>query len=123
MIQTKSQLKSFADANLKSNGVNSNTGANHNTMLNNIIDSMLTASDNVLDLISGVARINSFTLLAGVTQITFSSALPNNNYQVWIQDHGLGHHTITDIQTTGFKVTGIVASGVDGAGYFAILHI
>lgn len=38
--KTTAQLKAYKDANITSNRINSNTGANHNTFLENLLDSI-----------------------------------------------------------------------------------
>ena len=43
-VKTIAQLKAFKDANLNQNGINSNTGANHNTFLEDLLDSILDRS-------------------------------------------------------------------------------
>lgn len=118
-VKTKAQLKLFADANITSNGVNSNAGADHNTMLNDLIDSLLNTTDDVLSIVTNVYRSASAAITTSQTQITFSTALLNNNYEVSIFDgNGVGFENITDKQTTGFKITGLTNGTII---YFVIL--
>ena len=85
-LKTKAQLKSFADANITTNGVNAITGALHNTMLTDLIDSLLNLQDDALSIVTNVYRSASVAITASETQITFSSALANNLYEVVIND-------------------------------------
>ena len=106
--KTKAQLKSFADANINTNGVNAITGALHNIMLTDLIDSLLNLQDDALSIVTNVYRSASVAITTSQTQITFSTALANNLYEVVINDPtGVGWENITDKQTTGFKITGL----------------
>lgn len=54
------------------------------------------------------------------TQITFSSPLPNANYQLKIiDDDGTGYEKPTDLQASGFKIKGLSNGNI---GYMAILN-
>ena len=118
-VKTKAQLKTFADANITSNGVNSNDGGDHNTMLTDLIDSMLNTSDDTLSIVTNVYRSASAAITTSVTQITFSTALPSNLYEISITDaSGVGFEKITDKQATGFKITGLTNGTII---YFVIL--
>lgn len=118
-VKTKTQLKSFADANLKTNGVNSNTGGNHNTMLNDLIDSSVNTSSDALSIVTNVYRSASVAVTAAQTQVTFSTPLASNNYEVLIVDpNGVGWENITDLQAAGFKITGLGSGTII---YFVIL--
>ena len=118
-LKTKAQLKAFADANFNANGVNSNTGANANTLVKDVIDSYVNVSDDSLSIVTNVYRSASAAITTSVTQITFSSALANNLYEVVINDPaGVGWENITDEQTTGFKITGLSSGNII---YFVIL--
>ena len=112
-LKTKAQLKAFADANIATNGVNAITGALHNTMLTDLIDSLLNLQDDALSIVTNVYRSASVAITASETQITFSSALANNLYEVVINDPaGVGWENITDKQTTGFKITGLSSGNI-----------
>lgn len=120
MERTTAQLKSFNDANITTNGVNSNTGANHNTMNNDMIDSLVNKSSDALSIVTNVYRSNTIAVTTSQTQVTFSSALVSNNYEVVINDpDGVGWENITDKQTTGFKITGLSSGTLI---YFVILN-
>ena len=106
-LKTKAQLKAFADANINTNGVNAITGALHNTMLTDLIDSLLNLQDDALSIVTNVYRSASAAITESETQIIFSSALANNLYEIIIFDNGVGFVNITDKQTTGFKITGL----------------
>ena len=117
--KTTAELKAFADANIDTNGVNAITGSLHNTMLTNLIDSMVNKSTDSLSIVTNVYRSASAAITASETQITFSSALANNLYEVVINDPaGVGWENITDKQTTGFKITGLSSGTII---YFVIL--
>ena len=117
--KTTAELKTFADANINTNGVNAITGALHNTMLNDLIDSLVNKSTDSLSIVTNVYRSSSVAITTSETQITFSSALANNLYEVVINDPtGVGWENITDKQTTGFKITGLSNGTII---YFVIL--
>ena len=117
--KTKAQLKSFADANINTNGVNAITGALHNTMLTDLIDSYFNKSDDAFSIVTNVYRAASAAITSSETQITFSSALANNLYEVVINDPtGVGWENITDKQKEGFKITGLSSGNII---YFVIL--
>ena len=119
-LKTTAQLKAFADANIDTNGVNSITGALMNTMLTDIIDSMVNKSTDSGELATNIYRSGSKLLTTSPTQITFSTALSSNSYRVVIEDpNGVGWENITDKQTTGFKITGLTAGTIT---FFAILN-
>ena len=107
-VKSKSALKSFNDANINTNGVNAITGALHNTMDEDIIDSMVNVVDDALSIVTNVYRSASEAITTAETQITFSTPLANNLYEVVIFDPaGIGFENINDEQTTGFKITGL----------------
>lgn len=117
--KTKAQLKSFADANINTNGINAITGALHNTMLTDLIDSYFNKSDDAFSIVTNVYRAASAPITTSETQITFSSALANNLYEVVINDPaGVGWENITDKQKEGFKITGLSSGNII---YFVIL--
>ena len=117
--KTTAELKTFADANINTNGVNAITGSLHNTMLNDLIDSLVNKSTDSLSIVTNVYRSASVAITTSETQITFSSALANNLYEVVINDPtGVGWENITDKQTTGFKITGLSSGTII---YFVIL--
>ena len=112
-IKTKAQLKAFNDSNINTNGANAITGALHNTMNDDIIDSFVNKSDDALSIVTNVYRSKSAAITTSASQITFSTALANNLYEVIIFDpNGVGFENITDKQTTGFKVTGLTAGTI-----------
>lgn len=118
-VKTKSQLKDFADANFNANGVNSNTGDNANTLVKDMIDSSVNTSDDALSIVTNVYRSASAAITTSETQITFSTALASNVYEVVINDpDGIGWENITDKQTIGFKITGLSNGDII---YFVIL--
>lgn len=116
--RTKAQLKAFADTNINTNGVNAITGDLHNEMLTDLIDSMLNTSDDILSIVTNVYRSASAAITTSETQITFSTALSSNNYEVTIFDNGIGFENITDKQAAGFKITGLSNGTII---YFVIL--
>lgn len=117
--KTTAQLTTDNDANINTNGVNAITGALHNTMNKDMIDSMLNKSTDTLLIVANVYRAGTKAITTAQTQITFSlPALASNNYQVMIIDSdGVGWGDITDKQTTGFKITGL-SSGTIGWAVF-----
>lgn len=118
-IKTKSELKDFNNANIDTNGVNAITGELHNTMNEDIIDSYVNVADDALSIVTNVYRSASEAITTSETQITFSSALSSNLYEVTIFDgDGIGFENITDKQTTGFKITGLSNGNIV---YFVIL--
>ena len=107
-VKTKAQLKAFNDANIDANGVNAITGPIHNTMNEDIIDSFVNTASDPLSIVTNVYRSASAAITTSQTQITFSTALASNLYEVVIFDEvGIGFETITDIQTTVFKRTAL----------------
>lgn len=107
-VRSKSQLKAFNDANINTNGVNAITGAIHNTMDEDIIDSMVNVVDDALSIVTNVYRSDSEAITTSDTQITFSSPLASNLYQIGIFDNnGIGFEEPFDKQTTGFKIKGL----------------
>ena len=118
-VKTKAQLKAFNDANINTNGVNAITGAFHNTMNEDIIDSFVNTASDPLSIVTNVYRSASAAITTSQTQITFSTALVSNLYEVTIFDgDGIGFENITDKQTTGFKITGLSNGTII---YFVIL--
>ena len=118
-VKTKTQLKEFANSNITSNGVNSNSGGNHNTMLNDLIDSMVNSVSDSLSIVTNVYRADSVAITTSDTQITFSTPLSSNTYQIDIFDNlGIGFEEPFDKQTTGFKIKGFSNGTI---GYFVIL--
>ena len=117
--KTTAQLKAFNDANINTNGVNAITGALHNEMDEDIIDSMINKSTDALSIVTNVYRSNLATIGTSSTQITFSSALPSANYQIVIVDpSGIGTEKPTNKLATGFKIKGLTAGDII---YFVIL--
>jgi len=106
--KTTVQLKAEKDANINTNGVNAITGGNHNTFLENLLDSLINKSSDSLSIVTNVYRSASEAIITSPTQITFSSPLSSNVYEIVISDNnGIGFTDITDKQTTGFKITGL----------------
>lgn len=106
--RTKSQLKAFNDANIDANGVNAITGPIHNTMNEDIIDSYVNTSDDALSIVTNVYRATSEAITTSNTQITFSTPLASNLYEIGIFDNnGIGFEEPFDKQTTGFKIKGL----------------
>ena len=118
-VRTKAQLKAFNDANIDTNGVNAITGELHNTMNEDIIDSFVNTSDDALSIVTNVYRSESAAITTSETQITFSTPLSTNVYEVVIFDpSGIGFENINDEQTTGFKITALSNGTII---YFVIL--
>lgn len=118
-VRSKSQLKAFNDSNIDANGVNAITGPIHNTMNEDIIDSMINVVDDSLSIVTNVYRSESVALTTGINQITFTSALSTNIYEVGIFDNGgIGFDEPFDKQTTGFKVESLSNGTII---YFVIL--
>lgn len=118
-IRTTAQLKAFNDANINTNGVNAITGALHNTMDEDIIDSMVNKSTDALSIVTNVYRAKSAAITTADTQITFTTALANNLYEIGIFDTaGIGFEEPFDKQTTGFKIKGLSNGTII---YFVIL--
>ena len=118
-LRTTAQLKTFNDANINTNGVNAITGALHNEMDEDIIDSMVNKSTDALLIVTNVYRSDLATIGTSSTQITFSTALPNANYQIVIVDpNGIGTEKPTNKLATGFKIKGLSAGDII---YFVIL--
>lgn len=118
-VKSKSQLKAFNDANINTNGVNAITGAFHNEMDEDIIDSMVNVVDDALSIVTNVYRADSAAITTSDTQITFSTPLVSNAYQIDISDNlGIGFEEPFDKQTTGFKIKGLSNGTI---GYFVIL--
>ena len=118
-VKNKSQLKDFANANINTNGVNAITGALHNTMLNDLIDSMLNTSDDALSIVTNVYRSALATIGTSSTLVTFSSPLPSANYEIIIFDtNGIGTEKPTNKLAASFKIKGITDGDII---YFVIL--
>lgn len=106
--RTTVQLKTFNDANINTNGINAITGALHNEMDNDIIDSMVNKSTDSLSIVTNVYRAKSEAITSGINQITFSTPLASAVYEVGIFDNaGIGFDEPFDKQTTGFKIEGL----------------
>ena len=118
-VKNKSQLKDFANANINTNGVNAITGALHNTMLNDLIDSMLNTSDDALSIVTNVYRSALATIGTSSTLVTFSSPLPSANYEIIIFDtNGIGTEKPTNKLAASFNIKGITDGDII---YFVIL--
>jgi len=107
-VKSKTALKAFNDTNIDTNGINAITGSIHNTINEDIIDSFINTVDDSLSIVTNVYRSASEAITTSQTQITFSTPLPTNTYEIVISDNnGIGFENITDKQTTGFKITGL----------------
>ena len=117
---TRADLIAFLDANIDTNGTNAITGAIMNTMLRNMIDSDVNIqSDGQVDA-TNLYRSGAQAITTTQTQVTFSSDLANNNYEVFIIDpNGTGWENITDKQVGGFKITGLSSGTI---GFLVILN-
>jgi len=119
-IKTETQLLAFLDANIDTNGVNAITGAILNTMLRDMIESLLNKISDATDLATNIYRTGSEAITTSETQITFTSDIGTTSYRVVIEDlNGVGFENITDKQTTGFKITGLTNGTID---YFAFIN-
>ena len=117
--KTTTQLKAFNDANINTNGINAITGALHNEMDNDIIDSMVNKNTDSLSIVTNVYRAESVALTSGVNQITFTTPLASSVYEVGIFDNaGIGFDEPFDKQTTGFQVEALSDGNII---YFVIL--
>ena len=115
-------LKTEKDANITSNGANTNTGANHNTFLENLLDSFVNKSTDALLTADNIYRCGSVAVVAGVQKtVTFSTVLSVNTYQVFITDNdSVGWEGITSKTTASFKITGL---GTGNISYLVILDL
>lgn len=111
--KTTAELKAFADANIATNGVNAITGALHNTMLTDLIDSMVNKTTDSLSIVTNVYRSATEAISSTPTEITFSSDLPSANYEIIIFDvDGIGFENITNKLKSGFKITGLSSGNI-----------
>ena len=117
--KSTADLKAQTDANITSNGVNSNTGANHNTLLNDILDSIVNKDSDVLSIVTNVYRSKTEAITIADTQITFSTLLSSALYEIIIFDpDGVGFEKPTNKLATGFKIKGLSSGNII---YLAIL--
>lgn len=106
--KTIPQLKADKDANINSNGVNGNTGANHNSFLEDFLDSVINRNSDALSIVTNVYRAASEAITTSDTQITFSTPLASNVYEIGIFDNnGIGFEEPFDKQVGGFKIKGL----------------
>ena len=118
-LKTTVQLKAFADANINTNGVNSITGALHNTMLNDLADSLLNKTTDSLSIVTNVYRSAVATIGTSSTLVTFSTPLPSAAYEIIIFDtNGIGTEKPTNKLAASFKIKGLTAGDII---YFVIL--
>ena len=105
--QDRATLKAFIDANINTNGNNAITGAQMNTILNNLVDSCLNLSDDSTSLANDIYRAATVAVTAGVVEnVAFSSAVSTANYQVVMADpEGVGFENITNKTVNGFDFT------------------
>lgn len=112
-VKNKADLKSFADANINTNGVNSITGGLHNTMLTDLIDSMLNSVTDSLSIVTNVYRAATVAIGTSSTLVTFSSPLPSANYEIIIFDtNGLGTEKPTNKLAASFEIKGLTAGDI-----------
>ena len=112
-VKNKADLKSFADANINTNGVNSITGGLHNTMLTDLIDSMLNSVTDSLSIVTNVYRAATVAIGTSSTLVTFSSPLPSANYEIIIFDtNGIGTEKPTNKLAASFKIKGLTAGDI-----------
>lgn len=118
--RTAAELIDFIDANINTNGINAITGANMNTILKDMVVSDVNKlSDGQVDA-TNLYRSGTKALTTVQTQVTFTSDLATNNYEIFIIDPlGIGWENITDKQKTGFKITGHSSGTI---GFLAILN-
>ena len=112
--QTRAQLTTFITNNITTNGSNAITGAQMNTILQDLIDSCLNLTDDSTSLALDIYRTASVAVVKDVVeQVTFSTPLTSNSYQVFFSDpDGLGTELVTDLQTTGFKFTTLATGNI-----------
>ena len=112
-VRTKAQLKAFNDANINTNGVNAITGGLHNTMLTDLIDSMLNSVTDSLSIVTNVYRAATVAIGTSSTLVTFSSPLPSANYEIIIFDtNGIGTEKPTNKLAASFKIKGLTAGDI-----------
>ena len=111
--KTRSQLTDFANANINTNGVNAITGALHNTMLIDLIDSLVNKSTDSLSIVTNVYRAATVAIGTSSTLVTFSSPLPSANYEIIIFDtNGLGTEKPTNKLAASFEIKGLTAGDI-----------
>lgn len=119
-VKTTTELKAYLAANITTNGTNAITGAILNTMLVDMIDSLLNKISDATDLATKIYRAGEQAITTSPTQITFSSDIGTTSYRVIIADiNGIGWENITDKQITGFKITGLTNGTIN---YFVFLN-
>lgn len=112
-VKNKADLKSFADANINTNGVNAITGGLHNTMLTDLIDSMLNSVTDSLSIVTNVYRAATVAIGTSSTLVTFSSPLLSANYEIIIFDtNGIGTEKPTNKLAASFKIKGLTAGDI-----------
>ena len=86
-----------------------------------LIDSIVNFIDDRLKIAINLYRSGSKVLIKDIeVQITFSSVLDNNNYEIIpIDPNGVGWENINDKLVTGFKITGLSNGTI---GYLVILN-
>ena len=111
--KTKAQLKDFANANINTNGVNAITGALHNQMLTDLIDSMINSVTDSLSIVTNVYRAATVAIGTSSTLVSFSSPLPSANYEIIIFDtNGIGTEKPTNKLASSFKIKGVTAGDI-----------
>ena len=111
--KTRSQLTDFANANINTNGVNAITGALHNQMLTDLIDSMINSVTDSLSIVTNVYRAATVAIGTSSTLVSFSSPLPSANYEIIIFDtNGIGTEKPTNKLASSFKIKGVTAGDI-----------
>ena len=111
--KTTAELKTFADSNINTNGTNAITGALHNTMLNDLIDSMVNKSTDSLSIVTDVYRSAVATIGTSSTLVTFSTPLSSANYEIIIFDtNGIGTEKPTNKLAASFKIKGLTPGDI-----------
>ena len=111
--KTTAQLKAFTDANITANGVNSNTGANANTLFNDLIDSLVNKDTDSLLIVTNVYRAATVAIGTSSTLVTFSTPLPSANYEIIIFDtNGIGTEKPTNELAASFKIKGLTSGDI-----------
>lgn len=119
--KTTADLNTENDDNITANGANSNTGANLNTLLENIIDSMVNKLSDKTDMITESIRVGSEVLTATSNiVISFSSVLPSANYQVFLLDIAGDVTAVHDKVAASFQVD---SGGTGTISWIAILDL
>lgn len=88
--KTTAQLRAYKDANITSNGINSNTGANHNTFLEDLLDSIANrTTDATLFGLFTYDTGRSYIIGQGVMYATNLYVCTTNTTGTWNSGHWL----------------------------------